>query len=305
MQIGFVGLGYMGASMVERLLLGGHDVVVYNRSAAKTHGTMQRGARGAFSLGELCQHLLPPRAIWVMVPPGAATRSTLNELGQFLTPGDALVDGGSSRYEESMRLGEEFDAKGLEFLDVGLTGGAWERVHGCSLMVGGESHAVSRLAPVFTTLSSPNGWMHCGPVGTGHYAKMMHNAIERALLLAYAEGFALLQAGPFPLDLTALATLWNRGGGVRSRVLELTSRVLARDPDLVSVVGDVPETDDGRCMLDEAIERQVSTPVLAQALFARLGSRQSEAYAAKLVSALRQELRGDHPLAPGTDLPPP
>ncbi|MFA5941957.1 MAG: decarboxylating 6-phosphogluconate dehydrogenase [Sinimarinibacterium sp.] len=295
MQIGFVGLGRMGANMVERLLRGGHEVIVYNRSPERTHLVMQKGALGAFSLAELATRLATPRVVWLMVPAGEATETSLRELAAVLAKGDLVVDGGNSNFEDSRRRAGTLDDQGIAFVDAGTSGGIWGLENGYCLMVGGRDEAVQRLAPALTTLAPPDGWLHCGPAGSGHYAKMIHNGIEYGLMQAYAEGFELLRAGPFAFDVSRLAGLWNRGSVIRSWLLELAERALARDPNLSSIEGYVADSGEGRWTIEQALRTAVPTPVLAQAVFARFASRQSESFAAKLLSALRQEF-GGHPV---------
>lgn len=292
MQIGFVGLGRMGANMVERLLRGGHEVIAYNRSAEKTDALMKKGARGAFALSDLVAGLAPPRTIWMMLPEGNATQHTLEELTALLSLGDLVVDGGNSHFEDSRRRAETLDQQGFDFIDAGTSGGLWGLEQGYCLMVGGTVEAVQRIAPALTTLAPPDGWLHCGPAGAGHYAKMIHNAIEYGLMQAYAEGIELLHSGPYAFDLPRLTELWTRGSVIRSWLLELAARALARDPELSSILGYVDDSGEGRWAVQQALRSGTPTPVLAQAVFTRFASRQAESFAAKLLAALRQEFGG-------------
>ena len=295
MKLGFVGLGRMGANMVERLVRGGHEVVAYNRSPEKTRRVMAKGADGAFSLAELVAKLPAPRIVWAMVPAGEATESTLEELRNVLARGDLVVDGGNSNYQDSMRHAGRFRERGFAFVDAGTSGGVWGLENGYCLMLGGEPEEIGRLAPALDTLAPPQGWLHCGPAGAGHFAKMVHNGIEYGLMQSYAEGFELLRAAPFPLDGARLAALWNRGSVIRSWLLELAGRALARDPELAHVDAFVADSGEGRWTVEQAVRSGVPTPVLALSLFARFASQQTQPFGAKLLAALRQEF-GGHPV---------
>ncbi|MBL0057897.1 MAG: decarboxylating 6-phosphogluconate dehydrogenase [Elusimicrobia bacterium] len=293
MDIGFVGLGRMGANMVERLLRGGHRVVAFNRSPEKTHAVVEKGAEGAFSLSELVSKLTPPRTIWAMVPSGSATEATVLELSHLLSAGDLVVDGGNSRYTDSVRRAGILAGKGLRFMDAGTSGGIWGLENGYCLMVGGTPEDYHRLEPALKTLA-PNaeGVLHAGPVGAGHFTKMVHNGIEYALMQGYAEGFEILRAAPFPLDLGRISHLWNQASVVRSWLLELAERAFAKDPDLAAIKDYVEDSGEGRWTVEQAIQTGVPADAIAHALFARFASRQEESFAGKVLAALRNEFGG-------------
>jgi len=227
-----------------------------------------------------------------MVPAGGPVSETIAALAPLLSPGDVIIDGGNSYYKDSVARAEELAALGLHFLDAGTSGGVWGLEVGYCLMVGGEEAIFRRLEPVFQTLAPPGGYAHVGPNGAGHFVKMVHNGIEYGLLQAYAEGFELLQAGPYKVDLAQVAALWNHGSVVRSWLLELAQRALAEDPDLGSVAGYVEDSGEGRWTILEAVERDVPATSLAHALFARFRSRQTDSFAARLIAALRQQFGG-------------
>lgn len=295
MDIGFVGLGRMGSNMVERLLRGGHRVVAYNRSPEKTRHVMAKGAEGVFALADFAKTLKPPRAVWVMVPAGDATETTLNELTEHLAAGDLVIDGGNSRHSDSRRRAASLGARGLGFVDSGTSGGVWGLQNGYCLMVGGTPADIARLAPIFTTLAPPEGWLHCGPAGAGHFVKMVHNGIEYAMMQGYAEGFEILRASPYALDLGRISGLWNRGSVVRSWLLELAERAFAKDKDLSGLMDFVQDSGEGRWTVEQAIETGVPAPTIALSLFARFSSQQTESFAGKVLAALRQEF-GGHPV---------
>ncbi len=292
MELGFVGLGRMGANMTLRLLRGGHRVVAYDRDPQATERVLAEGASAATSLADLVGQLQPPRHVWIMVPAGGPVGETIASLTPLLTRGDVVIDGGNSYYKDSVARAEALAEIGLHFLDAGTSGGIWGLEAGYCLMVGGEEAVFRRLEPVFQTLAPPGGYAHVGPAGAGHFVKMVHNGIEYGLLQAYAEGFELLQAGPYKLDLAQVAALWNHGSVVRSWLLELAQKALAADPDLASVAGYVEDSGEGRWTILEAVDRDVPATSLAHALFARFRSRQADSFAAKLVAALRQQFGG-------------
>ncbi len=295
MQLGLVGLGRMGANMALRLLRGGHEVVAYDRSAEAVSALAAQGAKPATSLEDLVWQLAPPRHVWLMVPAGAPVTETINALAPLLTRGDAIVDGGNSYYKDSISRADELADSGLHFMDAGTSGGVWGLENGYCLMVGGEEAAFRRMEPVLKTLAPPNGYAHVGASGAGHYVKMVHNGIEYGLLEAYAEGFELLDAAPYKIDLPRVAALWNQGSVVRSWLLELAERALKEDPGLSSITGYVEDSGEGRWTIMEAIDRDVPATVLAHSLFARFRSRQAESFGAKLIAALRQQF-GGHPV---------
>jgi 6-phosphogluconate dehydrogenase len=288
-----VGLGRMGANMTRRLVDAGHEVVTYDRDLALVAKAADEGAIGASSLEELVGHLSPPRAVWLMVPAGAATRGSIDAVSALLEAGDAIVDGGNSNYKEAQARSARLAERGISFVDAGVSGGVWGLRNGYCLMVGGDPDAVRRLEPVFVDLAPPDGYAHVGPSGAGHYTKMIHNGIEYGLLQAYAEGFALLDAaGELDLDLHQIAALWNHGSVVRSWLLELTELALAEPDDFAGIRGVVADSGEGRWTVEEAVNRGVSAPVITASLFARFASRDEERFAARVVAALRNQFGG-------------
>ena len=297
MRIGMVGLGRMGGNMTVRLLRGGHEVVGYARSEASIQAVVAEGAEGAASLDEVVTKLDPPRIVWLMVPAGDPTQESIAALSELLDPGDVILDGGNSRYTDSVRRGKELAALGLHFVDAGTSGGIWGLDEGYCLMVGAEPQVFQLLEPLFETLAPPEGYGHVGPVGAGHFTKMVHNGVEYGLMQSYAEGFELLRSSGFELDTTQIAELWRHGSVVRSWLLDLAAKALAADPDLSGVGAYVEDSGEGRWTLETAIDNAVPAPAIAAALFARFSSRQDEAFSAKLLAALRREF-GGHGIRP-------
>lgn len=295
MELGIIGLGRMGANMSERLVLGGHRVIGYDRSPEAIQRVVDQGALGAHSLGDFIKQLTPPRAIWLMVPAGAAVDATIEQLLPHLQKGDIVVDGGNSNYKETLRRAAQLESQQVYFIDAGTSGGIWGLKVGYCMMVGGDKEAVGRLEPVFKTLAPAGGYAHVGPSGAGHFVKMIHNGIEYGMLQAYGEGFELLKSSSFELDLEKIAHLWNQGSVVRSWLLELAERAFQKDPELSSIRGYVEDSGEGRWTLQEAIDRNIPAPVLTLSLFARFASRQDDSFAAKLIAALRNEF-GGHPV---------
>ena len=292
MQLGFVGLGRMGGNMVTRLLRGGHEVVAYDRSPDAVRAAAAGGARGAESLEALVRALAPPRHVWVMVPAGEPTESTLAALAPLLAPDDTIVDGGNAHYKDDVRRALELARRNINYVDAGTSGGIWGLANGYCLMIGGERPAVERLAPVFTTLAPPEGWLHVGGPGSGHYVKMIHNGVEYAMMQAYAEGFELMSASAYGLDLPRIAALWTRGSVVRSWLLELTAEALAREPTLASLPPWVEDSGEGRWTVEDAVEKAVPAPTITAALFARFRSRRQNSFADRLLVALRNAFGG-------------
>lgn len=295
MELGMVGLGRMGANMTTRLLRGGHRVVVFDTRPEAVQASVSEGAVGAESLEMLATLLAPPRAVWVMVPAGDITEQTVVALRHVLESGDTLIDGGNSNYKSSMRRAAACGAQGIHFLDVGTSGGIWGLAEGYSLMIGGDADAAARLAPLFATLApAPDkGWSHVGPSGAGHFVKMIHNGIEYGMMQAYAEGFEILRAKKeFHLDLHGIAETWRHGSVVRSWLLDLAARALADDPDLSSIKGYVADSGEGRWTVAEAIDLDVSAPVITLALQNRFRSRAAEPFGDKLLAALRHQFGG-------------
>ena len=292
MELGMIGLGRMGANMTERLVLGGHRVITYDRSAEAIERVVDKGAVGAYSLADFVKQLSAPRAVWLMVPSGDPVDQTIEQLLPSLAPGDIVIDGGNSNYKDSIRRGEKLKTHAMHFVDAGTSGGIWGLKNGYCMMVGGEKEIVGRLEPIFLTLAPNDGYLHAGPVGAGHFVKMVHNGIEYGMMQAYGEGFELLKASPFDLDLGKIAHLWNQGSVVRSWLLELCQSAFEKDPELASIKGYVEDSGEGRWTVVEAIERGVSATVLAHSLFARYASRQQDAFSNKVIAALRNEFGG-------------
>ena len=296
MQLAMIGLGRMGGNMTERLLKGGHQVVVWDRSPDAVAASAALGAGGAADLRELCTALAPPRVVWIMVPAGKPVDDTIEALIPLLVRGDILIDGGNSNYHDSIRRSKALRARGIEFVDSGTSGGIWGLENGYCLMVGGTAEAVAHCEPIFRTLAPPGGFAHVGPSGAGHFVKMIHNGIEYAMLEAYAEGYEILhEKKDFNLDLHQIAALWNRGSVVRSWMNELAERAFAKDPALAGLRGYVEDSGEGRWTVREAIDLNVPAPAIAHALFARFRSRQEESFGAKVIAALRNEF-GGHPV---------
>ena len=295
MQLGMIGLGRMGAGMTQRLLLGGHQVTVYDRSAQAVSALAGKGAAGASSLEDLGQKLKAPRIFWLMTPAGAPVDDTIQRLQDTVSPGDIIIDGGNSNYKDSIRRAEDLRTKQIEFLDVGVSGGIWGLKVGFCLMVGGNEAVFTHAEPIFKTLAPPDGYAYVGASGAGHYSKMVHNGIEYSMLQAYAEGFEILKAAPLGFDLVQLSRLWNHGSVIRSWILELAQAAFERDPELAHLRGWVEDSGEGRWTLQEAIDHAVPAPALALSLFMRFRSRQDDSFSAKVLAALRNEF-GGHPV---------
>lgn len=292
-----IGLGRMGAGMTQRLLQGGHQVSVFDRSTAAMQGLAGKGAKPSDSLQDLGQSLKAPRIVWLMIPSGPPIDDTIQSLEGTLSPGDIIIDGGNSNYRDSIRRAETLHSQQIEFLDAGVSGGVWGLKEGFCLMVGGKEPVFKQAEPIFKTLAPPEGYAYVGPSGAGHYSKMVHNGIEYSLLQGYAEGFEILKASPYDYDLRQLSALWNHGSVIRSWLLELAEAAFERDPDLSRIKGYVEDTGEGRWTLDEAIEHAVPAPALAMSLFMRFRSRQDDSFAAKVLAALRNEF-GGHAIKP-------
>jgi 6-phosphogluconate dehydrogenase len=292
MQLGFVGLGKMGLNMVTRLERGGHDIVAYDRSAEAVSNAEAVKASGVASLDELVSKLKAPRAVWVMVPAGDPTESTINALAALLSPGDVIIDGGNTNFHDDVRRAKALAEKKLHYVDAGTSGGIWGLTEGYCLMVGGEADICKRLEPIFLTLAPKDGYMHVGDHGAGHYVKMVHNGIEYGMMQAYAEGFELMQASPYKPNLAKIAALWDHGSVVRSWLLQLAARALAEDPELSTITGYVEDSGEGRWTVQEAIERAVPLPVITASIFTRFRSRQNNPFAERMLAALRNQFGG-------------
>jgi 6-phosphogluconate dehydrogenase len=292
MRIGFIGLGRMGANMVRRLLRDGHEIVAYNRTAEKTKEIEGEGAQGAYSIEELVAKLEKPRHVWIMVPAGDATEAQIEELLEHLEPGDTIIDGGNTNFHDDQRRHPALAEKGIRYVDAGVSGGIWGLANGFCLMVGGEPEAVKPLEPVFLSLAPQDGYLHVGGPGAGHYVKMVHNGIEYGMMQAYAEGFEIMHASDYELDLQGISRLWNHGSVVRSWLLELMESALADDQDLKHLKGWVADSGEGRWTVQEAIDKDVPAPIITLSLQMRFRSRQDDSYGAKVLAALRNEFGG-------------
>ena len=295
MDLGMIGLGRMGGNMVQRLLKGGHRVVAYARGREAIEAAVAQGAVGAFSLDELIDKLDPPRAIWSMVPSGDPTESTIRSLVERLSAGDTIIDGGNSNYKDSVRRAAMLKERGLNFMDSGTSGGIWGLKEGYSIMVGGEAEVFERLEPIFQTLAPgpDRGYGHVGPVGAGHFVKMVHNGIEYGMMQALAEGFELMDAkSEFDLDLAQISEIWRYGSVVRSWLLDLTAASLKEDPALGGIAAYVDDSGEGRWTVDEGVELAVPLPVITLALQARFRSRQDQPFSSKVLAAMRNQFGG-------------
>ena len=293
MDVGIVGLGRMGANMARRLHQGGHRVVAYNRTAEKTRAITGEGIDGAYSVEELRDMLPAPRAVISMLPAGDATEAMIEELSGALAKGDTIVDGGNANFHDSKRRHATLAERGLHFVDCGVSGGIWGLTNGFGIMVGGDKEAVDPLRPIFESLAPPGGFIHAGGPGAGHYVKMVHNGIEYGMLQAYAEGFEILHASEYELDLEALAKAWGHGTVVRSWLLELMALAFERHGSQLAEIDDwVADSGEGRWTVQEAMELDVPAPIITLSLLARFRSRQEESFSAKVVAALREQFGG-------------
>ncbi len=295
MKLGMIGLGRMGASMAQRLMQGGHRLVGFDPKADACMDLEGKGAESASSLAALVPKLPAPRVLWLMVPSGEITDATLTNLLPLLAAADTVIDGGNSNYKDTLRRAKTFADRGIDYIDCGTSGGVWGLTEGYSMMIGGDEAVVERLRPVFESLApaKDKGWGRVGPVGSGHFTKMIHNGIEYGLMQAYAEGFSILQhKSEFTLDLHQIAEIWRYGSVVRSWLLDLTSDALEKNPTLHGIAPYVADSGEGRWTLDAAIELNVPAPVIALSLIERLRSRDNESFTDKLLSAMRNEFGG-------------
>jgi 6-phosphogluconate dehydrogenase len=289
----------MGANMVRRLVRDGHEVIAYNRTVEKAHELADEekasghAIEAADSVEALVARLAKPRIAWIMVPAGDATEAQIRELMEHLEPGDTIVDGGNTNFHDDVRRHAMLAEHGIRYVDAGVSGGIWGLANGFCLMVGGERDAVAPIEPAFRTLAPADGYLHAGPPGAGHYVKMIHNGIEYGMMQAYAEGFEIMHASEYPLDLAAISDLWNHGSVVRSWLLELATDAFRRNgEDLASLKGWVADSGEGRWTVQEAIDRDVPAPIITLALQTRFRSRQDDSYGAKVLAALRNEFGG-------------
>jgi 6-phosphogluconate dehydrogenase len=317
MQLGMVGLGRMGANLVRRLMRNGHRCVVFNRTRGPVDALAREGAIASDSLKDLVSKLEKPRAVWVMLPAGQPTEETINDLCRMMDQGDVVIDGGNSFYKDDIRRAQALQTRGIRYVDVGTSGGVWGLERGYCMMIGGDTEAVLRLDPIFAALAPgpgniprtpgrdgrdprvESGYIHCGPSGSGHFVKMIHNGIEYGLMQAYAEGFSILRAAAerpglerYELDLADIAEVWRRGSVVSSWLLDLTAAALTADPKLQSYEGYVEDSGEGRWTVAAAIESAVPANVLTAALYARFRSREKKSFADRMLSAMRKQFGG-------------
>jgi 6-phosphogluconate dehydrogenase len=319
MQIGMIGLGRMGANMTRRLMKGSHECVVYDQKKENVRALAKEGATGVSSLEELVQRLSPPRAVWIMLPSGAPVEETVNALASLLSPKDAIIDGGNSFFKDDVRRNQIVKPRGIRYLDVGTSGGVWGLERGYCMMIGGDQETATKLNPIFATLApgignipktvgreemkstAEQGYLYCGPSGSGHFVKMVHNGIEYGLMQAYAEGFDILRGAhsdnlpaglSYDLNLADIAELWRRGSVISSWLLDLTAIALAGDKSLDGFTGFVEDSGEGRWTIAAALEEGVSAEVLSTALYTRFRSRQEHTFAEKILSAMRKGFGG-------------
>ena len=293
MDLVLAGLGRMGANMARRLHGAGHHVVAWNRSEEKVRQILAEGIDGAFTPEEAVARLSAPRIVWLMVPAGDATEETMEEFAALLEAGDTIVDGGNANFKDSKRRHDLLAERGIRFVDAGISGGVWGLQNGYGTMVGGDADAVAPLEPIFRALAPEGGYIHCGPAGSGHYTKMVHNGIEYGLMQAYAEGFEILHASEYPLDLAAVARAWQHGTVIRSWLLELAGNAFEeRGEGLEGVRGWVADSGEGRWTVQEAMDLDVPAPVITLSLLTRFRSRQDESYTAQVLAALREQFGG-------------
>ena len=292
MQIGLIGLGKMGSNMVLRLLKDKHEVVVYDRSSEPVKSLQKQGAIGAVSVEDLVAKLPKQKIVWFMVPSGDATIQSIREISVQLSKGDIVIDGGNSFYKNSVMMAQELAVNEIYFLDVGTSGGIWGLENGYCLMIGGRKEVFNQCEPIFASLAPPEGYLHVGPNGAGHYVKMIHNGIEYGMLEAYAEGFEIMNASDYKLDFGKISKLWNQGSVIRSWILELAQKAFVKNPKLTGIASYVDDSGEGRWIVNEAIEKNVAVPIISLSLFERLRSREKECFSAKVIAALRNEFGG-------------
>ncbi len=294
MQMGMIGLGKMGMNMTKRLIKGGHSIRAYNKTAEKIEEAKEAKALPAYSLEELVKGLKPPRIIWLMVPAGRPVDDTIEQLAGMVRKDDVIIDGGNSFYKDDIRHEQRLSPLGVHYMDVGVSGGIWGLKEGYCLMAGGDRKIFRRIEPLLKTLAPKDGYLYCGPVGAGHFVKMVHNGIEYGLMAAYGEGFQVLHESDYAkgLNMADVAHLWNRGSVVRSWLLELAEDAFKKDADLSGIRGYVEDSGEGRWTVQQAIEMGVPAPVTALSLFNRFRSREEESFSDKVLAALRNEFGG-------------
>lgn len=292
MKLGFVGLGKMGANMVERLLIHKHNIVAFNRSHDKVKEAEEKGAEGSNSIQDLINKLEGRKIVWLMVPSGKAVDENIEECIKYLSKGDIIIDGGNSYWRDTIKRSEYLASKGIEYVDCGTSGGVWGLKNGYCLMYGGKKEVCDFLEPIFKSLAPENGNLYCGTSGAGHFVKMVHNGIEYGMMQAYAEGFEIMEKSPFNINLHAVSKVWMQGSVVRSWLLELAELALAEDPKLEKIKGYVQDSGEGRWTVQSAIDFDVPAHVITASLFTRFESRQDESLAMKMLAALRNQFGG-------------
>jgi 6-phosphogluconate dehydrogenase len=297
MRIGMIGLGKMGGNMAQRLTMGGHEVIAYDPHPPDAARVQEMKATLVGDLAGLVAQLQAPRAVWIMVPAGKPTQDTVDALAKLLFPGDLIIDGGNTRFTDDIARAAALEPKGIHYMDAGTSGGVWGLKVGYCLMVGGQQDDFRRVEPILKTLAPPDGYLYCGPVGSGHFVKMVHNGIEYAMMQGYAEGFEIMQASRYKLDLPAIANLWNQGSVVRSWLLELTALALKQDPGLQHLQPWVEDSGEGRWTVEESINTAVPAPVIGLSLMMRFRSRQDNSFGARMLAAMRQQF-GGHAVKP-------
>jgi 6-phosphogluconate dehydrogenase len=300
MQIGMIGLGRMGMNMARRLLKAGHEVVVYNRTASKVQEIAAEGAVGTTTVPDFVSKLKSPRVVWLMLPAGAVLDEHITELAALLKPGDLLIDGGNSYFKDDIRRAGEMKAKGIHYLDAGVSGGIWGLKLGYCTMVGGDKEDFQRIEPALKDLAPKDGYLHCGGHGAGHFVKMVHNGIEYGMMQAYAEGFEVLEASAYKPDPAKVAHLWQQGSVVRSWLLELAADAFREDSRLSDVSGYVEDSGEGRWTVLQAVDSGVATPVLTLSLYQRFLSRQKDAFQNKVLAVMRAKF-GGHAVVKASD----
>ncbi len=292
MKVGFIGLGKMGTNMVERLLKDGHEVVGFDLNERAIDDAVKKGAIGATSREDMIQKLPEPKVIWLMVPSGSPVDENIAEVVEHLAEGDIIIDGGNSNWRDTQRRAEALKSKGIHFIDCGTSGGVWGLEEGFCLMYGGDEAACAYVEPIFRTLAPEHGYLYCGPSGAGHFVKMVHNGIEYGMMQAYAEGYEIMQKSPFDLNLRAVSKVWQYGSVIRSWLLELAERAFTEDPNLESLEAYVQDSGEGRWTIQAAIDFDVPAPVITSSLYARFQSRDKDAFAMKVLAALRHQFGG-------------
>jgi 6-phosphogluconate dehydrogenase len=299
MKLAMIGLGRMGMNMAKRLLKGGHEVVAYNRSSEKTDQLVKDGAIGTYSLSEVADKLSQPRIVWIMLPAGQAVDDHIQEIKNFLSPGDIVIDGGNTYYKDDIHRAEYLEDKNIRYMDVGVSGGIWGLKIGYCLMIGGDKETFELLRPIFKTLAPEEGYLYCGPTGAGHFVKMVHNGIEYGMMQAYGEGFEILEASDYAtsFNYADIAHLWNQGSVVRSWLLELAEDAFSKDEKLSDIKGYVEDSGEGRWTIQQALETGVPAQVITLSLLRRFRSRQDNPFSDRVLAALRREF-GGHAVIP-------